>query len=112
MNVLLPIVLLNTMSIGMMWPALPEILLKDFNQDSVAVATFLARTSALNAILDFVTNPIIGSLSDKYGRRIFLIQSLIVAALCDFIIAFIGTSSAILVTKVIFGMLDCTKPMW
>jgi MFS transporter, DHA1 family, tetracycline resistance protein len=109
---LLPIVLLNTLSIGMMWPALPDILLDDFQKDSAAVATFLARMSALNAVLDIITNPILGALSDKYGRRNFLLQSLGVAAFCDFIIAFVGSPSAILLAKVMFGMLDCTKPMW
>lgn len=95
-----------------MWPALPEILLNDFNQDPVLVASFLAKISAVNGVLDFCTNPILGSMSDKYGRRVFLLQSLAVAAICDYIVAFNGSATAIILTKVLFGALDCTKAMW
>jgi len=106
-----PVIILNTIAVGMMWPALPAMLLDVLQNDVASVAFFLAKVNGINAILDFFANPLLGALSDLVGRRVLLLQSLGMAAACNIIVAVYASPGAILLAKVLFGLCNVTKAM-
>jgi DHA1 family tetracycline resistance protein-like MFS transporter len=111
LRVVYPIIILNTLSVGMLWPAIPPILEGSFNGDIKAVAILSSKISAVNAVLDFFSNPVLGSLSDTYGRRPFLLQSLCVACASHAFVAAVGTPSAVVVAKIALGLCNVSKAM-
>ena len=106
-----PVIILNTVAVGMTWPAIPAILLEAMDNDVASVALFLTKAAAYNSMLDFVTNPILGSLSDTFGRRFFLLQSLCWASISNIIVAVYASPNSVLVSKIIFGFTNVTKAM-
>jgi len=50
----------------------PVIMMRHFAGNSEVSLKFLNAVSAASALVEFVTNPIMGSLSDQYGRKPFL----------------------------------------
>jgi MFS transporter, DHA1 family, tetracycline resistance protein len=111
LRVLYPIIILNTLSVGMLWPSIPAILEVPFDGDVDAAAALTSRIHALNAILDFISNPIIGSLSDRYGRKPFLLQSLLVSSVCYAAIAIVATPTTVVWTKIAIGICNVSKAM-
>ena len=108
---LYPVIILNTISTGMLWPALPAIAMKQMKDDVPAVATFFGRINAASAILGAFSNPMLGTFSDTYGRRIILLQSLVVATICHALVALKPQPPTIFATKIIFAAFNVTKAM-
>jgi len=74
------IVMLNAMGLGLILPVMPE-LLGGFSDGSMANAAAVGGyLSLVFAAMQFVFSPILGALSDRFGRRPVLIGSLALAA--------------------------------
>lgn len=77
--VICAIAILNTMGLGLIMPVMPE-LLASFQGGSIARAAAIGGyLSLVFAAMQFVFSPILGALSDRYGRRPVLLGSLALA---------------------------------
>lgn len=74
---------LDAVGIGLIFPILPS-LLQDVTH-SLAVAPLYGAMLAVYALMQFILSPVLGALSDRWGRRPVLLASLAGAAL-DYII--------------------------
>ena len=111
LKVMFPVIIFHTIGVGMMWPAIPALLLGAFDNNVPRVAQYLARINAVSAILGFVSAPILGALSDSVGRRGILLMSLTIGCLCNFVIAINASPTAILITKFAFACTNVAKAM-
>lgn len=84
--VILCAVMLDAVGIGLIFPILPA-LLRDVGHMS-EVATLLGLMLALYSACQFLFSPILGVLSDRFGRRPVLLMSLAGAAIDYLIMAF------------------------
>ncbi|WP_108398576.1 Tet(A)/Tet(B)/Tet(C) family tetracycline efflux MFS transporter [Devosia submarina] len=84
--VILAAVMLDAVGIGLIFPILPA-LLRDVGHIS-EVATLLGLMLALYSACQFLFSPILGVLSDRFGRRPILLISLAGAAIDYLIMAF------------------------
>jgi len=74
------IAMLNSMGLGLIVPVMPE-LLSELGDGSIANAAAIGGyLSLVFAAMQFVFSPILGALSDRFGRRTVLIGSLGLAA--------------------------------
>lgn len=69
-------VFIDILGIGIIIPILPE-LIKDFTGDSTALASWYYGIIAMTySLMQFVFAPIVGALSDRFGRRPIILASL------------------------------------
>ena len=64
-----PIIFTQMLNYGIIRPSIPTIELTFFHQSYSAVSLVSGLTDAIGALLAFIVMPIIGTLSDRYGRR-------------------------------------------
>ena len=79
LSLILFTVVLDTAGIGLIMPVLPR-LLRELMQ-AADVSSVYGLLLALYALMQFVFSPILGALSDRYGRRPVLLVSIGGAAL-------------------------------
>ena len=84
--VILSAVMLDAVGIGLIFPILPT-LLRDVTH-AADVATLFGLMLALYSAMQFLFSPVLGVLSDRYGRRPILLISLAGAAIDYLIMAF------------------------
>ena len=65
----------NVTGICMLLQARPALILRALKGDATALAKRLTMASSAVGVLELLLNPIAGQLSDRYGRRPFLLLS-------------------------------------
>lgn len=62
-------ILLDMLALGMVIPVLPELVKAFRGGDTVSAATTLGWFGTVWALMQFVASPVVGALSDRFGRR-------------------------------------------
>ena len=100
---------IDAMGIGLIVPVMPD-LLKEVQGTGVAQAALWGGLLSFTfAIVQFVFAPILGGLSDRYGRRPVLLISMAVMAVDYLIMAFAGAYWLLLLGRVIGGATAATQ---
>jgi len=97
-------VLIDIMGIGIIIPIIPELIqeLTDFsNSESAFYGGLLAATYA---VMQLIFAPILGGLSDNYGRRTLLLISLLGLGLDYLVIVFAPTLTWLFIARMISGV--------
>lgn len=107
MTFILVVFLIDTMGLGLIIPVLPK-LIKQLAGSLRTGSLYNGVFIAVYAAMQFVFAPLLGALSDRYGRRPVLLISLLGTAL-DYLVAALTPSLwLLLVTRIIAGMLAST----
>jgi DHA1 family tetracycline resistance protein-like MFS transporter len=100
---------LDAMGIGLILPVMPD-LIRDIEGGDISDAALWGGILAtVFAVMQFVFGPIIGSLSDRYGRRPILLISLFVMAVDYVVMAIAGTMWLLLAARVVGGITAATQ---
>jgi MFS transporter, DHA1 family, tetracycline resistance protein len=83
--------LLDTLGVGVIIPVLPSLIKSFLGGDIGAASEYLGIFVALYAAMQFLFAPILGGLSDRFGRRTVLLSSLLGAAL-DYLLLAVAPS--------------------
>ncbi len=100
--VILITVTLDSVGIGLVLPVLPA-LLRELSHE-VNVAGHFGYFLAVYALMQFIFSPILGALSDQYGRRPVLLVSLAGAAVDYTLMAFAPNLSVLYIGRVVAGI--------
>lgn len=95
-------IVLDAVGIGLIFPILPA-LLKDVTH-AENVAPYIGIMTALYAVMQFIFAPVLGSLSDRLGRRPVLLISLAGAAVNYLFLAFAPNLWMLLLGRAIAGL--------
>ncbi|MBX3017955.1 MAG: TCR/Tet family MFS transporter [Bdellovibrionaceae bacterium] len=96
-------ILLDALGIGLLIPVMPDVI-RRFSQDPQVVNTYFGYFVAVYALMQFVASPILGSLSDRYGRRPVLLLSLLCAGLDYLLMVFSPNLWVLFLGRVISGL--------
>jgi len=67
---------LDTAGLGIIYPVLPKLIVDLVNTDISTAATYGGWLIFAYALMQFIFAPVLGNLSDRYGRRSVLLISL------------------------------------
>jgi DHA1 family tetracycline resistance protein-like MFS transporter len=94
---------IDSIGLGIVIPVLPDVIRK-FVTGEVEISRIYGYFIAIYAVMQFVCSPLLGSLSDRFGRRPILLVSLAGAAIDYFFMAFAPTLPLLFVGRVISGV--------
>ena len=105
-TILFLIALCEGTATGLIIPSLPALYSRAIGTDDVAMAFGLAL--GIYAIINMLALPVLGSLSDRFGRRPLLVLSFAVMAIDCLVIAYVPVLSVLLVFRAISGLTNST----
>lgn len=100
---------IDAMGIGLIIPVMPDLLKEVQGTDVANAALWGGLLSFTFAIVQFAFAPILGGLSDRYGRRPVLLLSMLIMALDYLIMALAGAFWLLLLGRVIGGATAATQ---
>ena len=102
-------VMIDAMGIGLIIPVMPD-LIREVSGGTLAQAAIWGGILATTfAVMQFLFGPVMGGLSDRYGRRPVLLVALVVMALDYVLMALAGTIWLLLLGRVIGGITAATQ---
>jgi DHA1 family tetracycline resistance protein-like MFS transporter len=96
-------IFLDALGYGLLIPVLPGVV-RRFGADTSFVSQFFGYFIAAYAVVQFLAAPILGGLSDRYGRRPVLLVSLAGAAIDYVFMAYAPTLTLLFVGRVVSGL--------
>ena len=104
-------VVLDMLSLGMIIPVLPKLIENFLGGDTARAAEVFGLFSTAWALMQFLASPLIGSLSDRYGRRPVLLLSLLGMALDYLVLFFAPNLWWLLVGRLVAGVTGARTPI-
>src|SRR6185436_4060647 len=95
---------LDILGIGLIIPILPKLVEKFEGGDIAAASHTVGLLAALYSLMQFVWAPLLGSLSDRFGRRPVILSSLFGSGLDYFLLAYAPNLSWFFVGRIIAGI--------
>ncbi|WP_299969056.1 TCR/Tet family MFS transporter [uncultured Roseobacter sp.] len=102
-------VMLDAMGIGLIIPVMPDLLQEVRDVDLGTAALWGGVLSTSFAVMQFLFGPVIGGISDRFGRRPVLLMSLVVMALDYLVMAVAGSIWLLLAGRVVGGITAATQ---
>jgi DHA1 family tetracycline resistance protein-like MFS transporter len=102
-------VTLDSIGIGLIFPVMPDLLEAVTGGSLAQAAIWGGVLSTAFAVMQFVCGPVVGNLSDHFGRRPVLLVSLAVMAVNDLVMAMAGSVWLLLVGRIGAGIAAATQ---
>lgn len=96
-------ILLDASGLGLLIPVMPDVL-RRFSSDPTVVSENFGWFIGVYALMQFAAAPVLGSLSDRFGRRSILLSSLLGAAIDYLFMAFAPSLPLLFVGRCISGL--------
>jgi MFS transporter, DHA1 family, tetracycline resistance protein len=97
-------ILLDMLGIGLVIPVLPKLVTTMYGSDLSAGSTVFGWFVASYALMQFICSPVLGNLSDAYGRRPVILLSLLGAGLDYLLMAFAPNLTWLFAGRLIAGV--------
>ncbi|WP_372603934.1 TCR/Tet family MFS transporter [Actibacterium sp.] len=99
---------IDAMGIGLMMPVMPDLIRSVTGGDLAQAAVWGGVLAAAFAVMQFLFGPLLGNLSDRYGRRPVLLLSLGFMALDYLVMALAGSIWLLLAGRIVGGITAAT----
>src|SRR4051812_21152604 len=96
-------ILLDAVGLGLLIPVLPDVL-RRFSADSTIVSANYGLFIGSYAVMQFFASPVLGALSDRFGRKSILLISLFGAGVDYLFMAHAPTLPLLFIGRVISGL--------
>ncbi|MEO0568925.1 MAG: TCR/Tet family MFS transporter [Pseudomonadota bacterium] len=102
-------VMIDAMGIGLIIPVMPGLILDVQGGDLANAALWGGLLSFSFAVMQFTCGPLVGNLSDWYGRRPVLLVSLFIMTLDYLVMAVAGSIWLLLIGRIVGGITAATQ---
>ncbi|WP_299698776.1 TCR/Tet family MFS transporter [uncultured Tateyamaria sp.] len=102
-------VMIDAMGIGLIVPVMPDLIQEVQGMGLGTAALWGGVLSTTFAAMQFLFGPLLGALSDRYGRRPILLVSLVVLALDYLVMAVAGTIWLLFLGRIVGGITAATQ---
>ena len=99
---------LDAMGIGLILPVMPDLIAEVSGGTIGTAAIWGGILATVFAVMQFIFGPILGSLSDRFGRRPVLLISLLIMTLDYLVMAVAGSIWLLFATRVVGGITAAT----
>lgn len=96
-------VVLDMIGIGLIIPSLPDVM-RRFATSETTVSEYFGYFISLYALMQFLASPLLGAMSDRWGRRSILLVSLFVAGFDYLLMAYAPTVELLFIGRIISGL--------
>ncbi len=103
-------VALDMLALGMIAPVLPPLIIQFEGGNRVRAAEFIGVFGTVWALMQFVFSPMLGSLSDRFGRRPVILLSNLGLGLDYLVMALAPTLGWLFIGRVISGITSASIP--
>src|SRR3954466_11239509 len=103
-------VTLDMLALGLIMPVLPKLILNFLGGDAPSASKMLGIFSTVWALMQFVFSPVLGVLSDRFGRRPVVLLSNLGLGLDYIVMALAPTLSWLFVGRIISGVTSASVP--
>ena len=101
-------VMLNMIGLGVIMPVMPSLIMDVTGEDLAHAAQWGGYLTVVYALMQFIMMPIIGGLSDRFGRRPVLLASMAAYSFDFLVMAIAPTISIILAARLLAGAFAAT----
>ncbi|MGL4490916.1 MAG: TCR/Tet family MFS transporter [Rhizobiaceae bacterium] len=101
-------VLLDILSIGIIIPVLPKLVQTLLGGDVLRTAELFGWFISIWALMQFIFSPVMGALSDRFGRRPVVLMSNLALGLDYLIMAFAPTLWVLFIGRIVSGIASAT----
>jgi len=108
MTFILATVALDAIGIGLIFPVMPDLMVEVTGKSLGEAALWGGVLTASFAVMQFLFGPIVGNLSDRFGRRPVFLVSLVVMVLDYLMMAVAHTIGLLLAARVVAGIAAAT----
>lgn len=98
------VVVLDCLGMGLVSPVLPSLIMEMSGGDIAASSRDVGIITAVWAVMQFLFAPISGALSDRYGRRVVILLSLLGMAVSYLVLALATSIELLLLGRMLSGM--------
>ena len=102
-------VLLDAMGIGLIVPVMPDLIQEVDGGDLATAALWGGVLSTSFAVMQFIFGPVLGGLSDRFGRRPVLLISLVVMTADYLVMAMVSSIWLLLIGRLVGGITAATQ---
>lgn len=106
--VVLSSIMINMMGVGMMWPILPTLVDELTSGDVSYTAAVYGATAVVFSIMQFLCAPVMGALSDRYGRRSVMLAALLGLGIDTLLLAFAPSIIWVFLGRALGGVFGAT----
>jgi len=100
---------IDSMGIGLILPVMPDLIREVSGGDLAHAAIWGGVLTTAFAVMQFLFGPIVGNLSDHFGRRLILLTALFVMVMDYLVMALAGTMWLLLVGRLVGGITAATQ---
>ena len=101
-------IVIDSMGIGIIMPVMPDLILELEGGSVGEAALWGGVLTTLYAVMQFIFGPVVGNLSDRFGRRPVMLTSLFVMALDYLVMAVAGTIWLLVLARLVAGITAAT----
>ncbi|MBB5519723.1 TCR/Tet family MFS transporter [Amphiplicatus metriothermophilus] len=101
-------VLINMIGFGVVMPVMPQLIMDVTGEDLSHAARWGGRLTLVYAVMQFFMSPVMGALSDRFGRRPVVLGSLAAYSVDFLLMALAPTIGFLLLARILAGALAAT----
>ena len=101
-------ILINMIGFGVIMPVMPDLIMEITGEGVAEAARWGGKLSFAYALMQFFMSPVMGALSDRFGRRPVILGSLCAYSLDFLLMALAPTMALLLLARVLAGAFGAT----